>query len=111
MEEGEPSLAVGARELLEETGIGLEKINVLGTYPLPSRKYQKQNKVLESFLVTTDTDFSTHSFSSNLVEGKGFPENDQWKWFSLPDAEKVIHESQRSNIEVISGILVQSLRG
>jgi 8-oxo-dGTP pyrophosphatase MutT (NUDIX family) len=105
MEEGEDILPVCLRELEEETGIDVNKINVLEKHPLPSRKYQKQNKSLESYLVITDTDFTSHKYTSNLVEGKDFPEVDKWKWVDLVEAAGIIHQAQAENLLVISEIV------
>src|SRR5688572_25105811 len=80
MEKGEDVYQVCVRELDEETGIKVSNLNVVAQHPLPARKYQKQEKSLESFLLITDTDLSQHHFTCNLVEGKDFPENDKWKW-------------------------------
>ncbi len=105
MEGGEDILSVCLRELKEETGIDVNKINVISQHPLPSRKYQKQNKSLESFLLVTDTDFSAHKFTSNLVEGKDFPEIDKWKWIDLVTAAGMLHQSQIENLVAISEIV------
>lgn len=104
-EPGEDYYQVCVRELNEETGIDVSKINILSTHQLPSRKYKKQEKSLESYLVITDTDFSNHKFTSNLVEGKDFPENDKWKWVTLEEAVGIIHESQAENLPVIATLI------
>lgn len=101
MEKGEEVYDVCIRELEEETGIGIDSINVLSKHRLPGRKYQKQEKTLESFLIVTDTDLSDHKYSSNLVEGKDFPENDKWKWVTLEEAVGMIHQSQAENLPLI----------
>jgi 8-oxo-dGTP pyrophosphatase MutT (NUDIX family) len=101
MEEGEEVYDVCVRELEEETGIDVKKINVVALHRLPSRKYQKQQKSLESFLLITDTDFTSHRFTSNLVEGKDFSENDKWKWVTVEDALLIVHQSQAENLPLI----------
>jgi predicted NUDIX family NTP pyrophosphohydrolase len=101
-EQGEDCWAVCVREMNEETGIDINEINVLSKHQLPPRKYQKQNKTLESFLVITDNDFSKHKYTSNLVEGKDFPENDKWKWVTLEEALPLIHQSQQENLPTIA---------
>jgi 8-oxo-dGTP pyrophosphatase MutT (NUDIX family) len=105
IEKGEGIFDVCVRELLEETGIDINKINVLTKHSLPVRKYQKQEKSLESFLVVTDIDFSQHKFTSNLVEGKDFPENDKWKWVTLEEAVGIIHETQAENLPLIAKLV------
>ena len=105
MEEGENVYQVCVRELDEETGINVSNLNVIALHELPSRKYKKQEKSLESYLLITDTDFSTHQFTCNLVEGKDFPENDKWKWITLVEAVGIIHESQAENLPVIASLV------
>jgi len=105
MEKGEEIYDVCVRELNEETGIDIDKINILASHRLPTRKYQKQEKSLESYLIITDTDFSDHKFISNLVEGKDFPEIDKWKWVTLEEAVKMIHQSQIENLPLIPTLI------
>lgn len=105
MENGEDIYTVCIRELEEETGIHPDSINVLSKHRLPGRKYQKQDKILESFLVVTDTDLSGHKYSSNLVEGKDFPEIDKWRWVTLEEAVGIIHQSQAENLPLIPALL------
>ena len=105
METGEDIYDVCIRELGEETGIDIAKINIISKHQLPSRKYQKQEKVLESFLIVTDTDLSKHEYSSNLVDGKDFPEVDKWKWVTLEEAVRMIHQSQAENLPLIPGLI------
>jgi 8-oxo-dGTP pyrophosphatase MutT (NUDIX family) len=107
MEEGEDVYGVCIREMQEETGIDIKKINVISKHQLVSRKYQKQEKILESFLVVTDTDFSTHKYTSNLVDGKDFPEIDKWKWVTLEEAVGMIHQSQAENLPLIPPLLLK----
>jgi 8-oxo-dGTP pyrophosphatase MutT (NUDIX family) len=105
METGEDILTVCLRELKEEAGIDVKKIHVVSQHPLPSRKYQKQDKTLESFLLTTDHDFSSHKYTSNLVEGKDFPEIDKWKWVDLEEAKALLHQAQVENLALISTLV------
>jgi 8-oxo-dGTP pyrophosphatase MutT (NUDIX family) len=105
METGEGIYDVCQRELNEETGIDLSKVNILKQHQLPSRKYKKQQKKLESFLVITDTDFTGHKFTCNLVIGKNFPENDKWNWVTLEEAVPIIHETQAENLPLIATLI------
>lgn len=101
MEKGEEVYQVCVRELDEETGIDVAKLNVVALHRLPTRKYQKQEKSLESFLLITDTDLSKHKFTCNLVEGKDFPENDKWKWVTPEEAVGIVHQTQAENLPLI----------
>jgi len=105
VEEGEAVNEVWYRELREETGIDIANVNLLSLHRMPTRKYQKQNKSLESYLVITDTDFSEHKYTSNLVEGKDFGENDKWKRVTLEEAVSIIHPTQAENLPLIATIV------
>lgn len=93
------------RELKEETGLELKKMNVLKTYPLPPIKYQNKNKVLESFLVTTDFNLKNFPFTCYSYVDKSFPEVNKWKWISLDMTQNYIHESQQKNIILIKKLI------
>jgi 8-oxo-dGTP pyrophosphatase MutT (NUDIX family) len=102
---GEDLFAVAVRELQEETGVNIQDLHVIKTQQLPPIKYQKQDKMLESFLVITSTDLDNHTFISNLVEPTKTPEVDKWKWVSLNEAGKWLHESQVKQLEVIGELV------
>lgn len=93
-----------SRELTEETGISLKELNSLYIYNLPPVKYQKQDKVLESFLVITDTDLNNHHFICDSLVDDKIPEVDQWKWISFDDKD-TLHESQQNNLILIKKLL------
>lgn len=103
---GEDSFTAAVRELKEETGIDIKELNVLGVYTLPPVKYQKQNKVLESFLVITDTSPDEYSFHCHSMTDKGLPEIDSWKWIGLDTAGKYLHESQLKNTDQIAELIL-----
>lgn len=105
MEVGESIYDVCVRELNEETGIDVSAIRVIAKHQLPTRKYLKQKKSLESYLVITGTDFSNHRFTSNLVDGKDFPENDKWKWVSLEEMVTMVHQTQAENLPLIATLI------
>jgi 8-oxo-dGTP pyrophosphatase MutT (NUDIX family) len=98
---GEGLLEAATRELLEETNIRLSAICVLELSQLPPVKYQKQNKILESFLVITDADFGSWTLQCNSHTPQGYPEIDRWKWVTLGEAVTTLHESQAKNLEEI----------
>ena len=104
-DEGEDAYTAALRELYEETGIELHKIHVIAVHDLTAVTYQKQNKILESFLVVTDSDLSRHSFVCHSLTEREFPEVDKWKWVSLDEAEIVLHEAQQKNIVRIKKLL------
>ena len=101
-DEGESLSEAGVRELYEETGIVLDQLHVIARHKFPPVKYQKQNKQLESFLVITDSDLSNQKFTCHSYTENSFPEVDKWKWISLEEAEKLIHEAQQKNLKKIA---------
>jgi 8-oxo-dGTP pyrophosphatase MutT (NUDIX family) len=106
LEKGEEQFAAAARELSEETGIDIQGFANPNVFELPPRKYEKQNKELRSFLVIVDSVSEQHVYKSTLVPGKNFPEVDSWKWISLAEAPKWIHEAQAKVLEAIR-VLIQ----
>jgi len=97
--------AAAVRELYEETGIALKQLHIISVHALEAKKYQKQNKMLESFLVLTDSDLSEHTFVCHSLTEKQFPEVDKWKWVSLEEAKKMLHETQEKNISAIEELI------
>jgi predicted NUDIX family NTP pyrophosphohydrolase len=104
---GEDEFAAASRELQEETDICIEDIRIKTVSPLLPSKYLKQNKELRSFLIVTDQSFENHSFKSALIPGKNIAEVDSWKWITLDEAARWIHESQAKRIEDIRRLLGQ----
>ena len=98
---GEDPFVNAARELLEETGIDLTKISVKKIDTLPPVKYQKQNKILESFLVITNSDLSKHVLHCHSLVNDQFPEVDQWMWIDPEKIKEKLHESQSKNYDLI----------
>lgn len=102
---GENSYTTAKRELKEETGIDLEKINVLKVIPLSAVENQKQNRTLESFLVITNTDMDNRLFHCASHINREFPELNSWKWISPNAITKYLHESQQENLNMINELL------
>jgi 8-oxo-dGTP pyrophosphatase MutT (NUDIX family) len=101
-ESNETAWDAAIRELQEETGIELGQLNVRAAYPLPSAKYVKQNKLLESFLVIIDDP----EINVRVENRKGkISEVDSWKWISLVQARTWLHESQQKNLPRIEKLV------
>jgi putative (di)nucleoside polyphosphate hydrolase len=93
------------RELYEETGVALKELTIAGKHELEAVKYQKQNKLLHSFLVLTDADLSQHTFICHSLTERSFPEVDSWKWITVEQAEKWLHEAQQKNLPRIQELI------
>lgn len=104
-DQGEDSFTSACRELKEETGIDITGLHVLEVYTLPPVKYQKQNKILESFLLITDSNLDDHLFSCHTLVNDRFPEIDSWKWISLNKIDAYLHESQCKNSDEINRLV------
>lgn len=101
VEEGEKIVTSARREVREETNLQIpEEIRYLA-----SKKVSK-HKLVIMFYTYFDGDLS--SFKSNTFQKewpkhsgqmKEFPEMDQIRWFSLRDAKKYIHPTQRFFLE------------
>jgi 8-oxo-dGTP pyrophosphatase MutT (NUDIX family) len=100
-DEGEDAFAAATRELYEETGVDIEKLHVLKKHTLPPVNYRKQKKILESFLIITDSDLESQSFVCSSHTEKSIPEVDRWKWIDVDMINTLLHESQAANFEQI----------
>lgn len=103
--ENEEPLIAAFRELNEETGVDYKKLNIVAVYSLPPVKYQKQNKVLQSFLVVTDTNLDNYRFHCHNIPEDTFPEIDKWEWVAPDDLHKWLHESQQKNLPMIRELI------
>lgn len=104
-DEGEDCYTAASRELKEETNIDIKDISILEKHQLPPVKYKKQNKVLESFLIITDTQIDdTMLKCTSLVNGK-YPEIDKFKWVTLDELKTLAHESQAENAKLINKLI------
>ncbi len=101
----EQELDAAIRELFEETGINESAIGEKKVIPLPASRYQKQNKELHSFLVLTAETFENHVFKSAMVPDKNIPEVDSWKWITLEEAGRWLHDSQARLIDTVREIV------
>jgi 8-oxo-dGTP pyrophosphatase MutT (NUDIX family) len=93
---GEECYSAAVRELYEETGIDITKLEI-SRFELPPVKYEKQNKILESFLIITSTSMKDHKFICRSMVGDQFPEVDKWAWVEIDLIKIKLHESQQKN--------------
>lgn len=104
-DEGETSFDAAIRELYEETGLKYKELHIISKHALKPVNYQKQKKILESFLLITDVDLSHQTFICHSHTEKSFPEVDSWKWITLEQAVKWLHEAQQKNLEEIEQLV------
>jgi 8-oxo-dGTP pyrophosphatase MutT (NUDIX family) len=100
-DEGEDAFVAATRELYEETGVDIKKLHVLKKHALPPVNYRKQKKILESFLIITDSDLEGQPLVCSSHTEKSIPEVDRWKWIPLEMLPTMLHESQAANYEQI----------
>lgn len=106
-DEGEDELKAAIREMEEETGLDLNRLDVLAIHPLPQIQYKKQKKLLASFLVITATDLhDTKLVCRSLVNGQ-FPEINKFMWVDIGEMGRMVHEAQVQNIPLIKELLEQ----
>lgn len=109
-DEGEDNLTASLRELYEETGLSEKQIDIRSVFPLPPRKYEKQNKVLESFLALSDADLAGVNLVCHTLVNNSYPEIDKYRWVDLDEFEATAHESQVKNIPEIRIMLRENLK-
>lgn len=100
-DEKEEPLDTAIRELKEETGIEFKKLDIIALHTLPPVKYEKRNKVLDSFLVIADGGVEKLPLHCSTRVKNTFPEIDKWEWVKLDVLNKWVHESQQKNISMI----------
>ena len=110
-EKNEPSWQTATRELQEETGLIIGNLKVVHVFKLPAVKYQKQNKILESFLVVVDDDLQNFPFHCDMRNENSIPEVNTWKWITLHQANSWLHESQSKNLKLIKKIISECYAG
>ncbi len=106
-EEKELPFQAAVRELLEETNVDLNKVNILQRHDLPPVYYIKQKKILQSFLIITDTDFENAVLSCTGLVSAGYPEIDKICWVTMDTMKTMVHPSQIENIPRIENLLNQ----
>jgi len=109
-DEDEEFFKAATRELKEETGIEISKLNIILNEVLPPVKYKKQNKILHSFLLVTDSPVMDLHLSCSSMVKENIPEIDKWAWIDVDEINLKLHESQQENYELIKNKL-KKLKG
>lgn len=106
IEEGEEPVDAAIRETFEETNIDVSQYDMIHT--LEPINYASKKKMLYPFLIFESQNDKIDwinldiKCNSNVEEEKGgFPEMDDFKWVSIDEAIKVIHETQAITLGII----------
>lgn len=98
----ENSFSCACRELMEETGLDIHSIAVLKKFTLTPVQYKKQAKMLESFLLITNTPLKKHVFNCTSFVRPKLPEVNAWKWIPIAKMPLYLHESQYALLDEIN---------
>jgi 8-oxo-dGTP pyrophosphatase MutT (NUDIX family) len=114
VEDDEIFLEAAIRETYEETNLDLSETTDFTIYPLKAVNYKNKNKILYPFLYlenkksSFDWDGVEFKCNSNVPEDRGgFPEMDGYKWVTLDEASKVLHDTQVACIDKIKEIITE----
>ena len=112
VEDDEIFLEAAIRETYEETNLDLSNTTDFTIYPLKAVNYKHKKKILYPFLYLENKKSSFDwvgvelKCNSNVPEDRGgFPEMDGYKWVTLDEASKVLHDTQVACIEKIKEIM------
>lgn len=111
-EEGESFFESAKRELLEETNIDLDNINVLDKIDIEPHTYVGFNpfvngmsdKKIISYVIKTDHDFTNDDVRCDSMVthlGDPFPEIDEFRWVTIDEAYHILHHSQKDLLEEV----------
>ncbi len=109
LDEGETELEAAMRETWEETNVDLGLASSI--IELEPVKYKSGRKELKPFIIfehdNRRIDSETFTFKCNSKVGEdarwnaGKPEMDGWRWITLKEAKKVLHEAQLPVLDYI----------
>lgn len=94
---------VAKRELLEETNINLNDMDVIRVEELEMVRYRETNKYLKGFYIKVNDDFKNVNIKcDSMVYRNGspaFPEFDDFKWVTVDESKSMLHEFQHINLD------------
>jgi len=100
---------VAKRELMEETGVILNDLNIIKFEEFEIIRYRQTNKYLKSFFVKIDSSLSGFKFRcDSMVYRNGvpsFPEVDDYRWSTIEESKAVLNEFQNLNLDRCSALL------
>ena len=109
LEDGETKWEAALRETFEETNISIDKEVIKHIQPKVTYKHKKKDVTI--FIVREcDNEFNTTMFdfkcNSNVEESRGgFPEMDDFKWFEIDEARKLMHYAQIPALDTLAEMI------
>ena len=104
---------VAKRELMEETCIDLNSLDVVRVEELEMMRYRETNKYLKGFYVKVNNDFNDVDIKcDSMVFRNGqpsFPEFDEFKWVTIEESKDLLHEFQLENLIHCDSIINERL--
>lgn len=104
-EDGESELSAAIRELYEETNIDFNDLSILKMSQYDKERYKNKRKKLMPFVVYFSGDLSQFDLKCNSFFKSGkeeLPEISGYKWVSIPEAKKVLHDTQKAVLKKIT---------
>ena len=92
MENGEDVLETAIREFQEESGLRLDTDRVKEHLWLVGTIKQRKDKIVTAYAMEVD-DIDPDKCFSNMVPDEGFPEMDEYKWFTFDEIKEVVSKS------------------
>lgn len=112
VEVGETMLEGALRETYEETNLFLNHSEFFDIHILEPINYNHKKKILHPFLfheMKNSPLFWPHieiKCNSNVPEERGgFPEMDDYKWVTISEARKLLHETQVACLDTIEKLI------
>ena len=105
---------VAKRELMEETCIDLNLLDVVKVKELEMIRYRETNKYLKGFFVKVRDEFTNVEIKcDSMVFRNGepsFPEFDEFKWVTIEESKYLLHEFQLENLISCNSLINERLK-
>lgn len=109
LDNNEKPIEAAVRETFEETNADVSNWRVI--HHLPPVEYKRMKKTLHPFVlfeIQNPIDFSKFELKCNsfVPESQGgFPEMDDYRWITLDEARKCLHDSQLACLDTIEEMI------